>query len=144
VSAARAGSRLERKPPLSAARNRDTTRLSCCGVRPPRCTAECDGRVDVGDVCRLPRMVDTAHTGPPPATGTLTVGGSADCGESPSGAALAGLAGVDLFLPSLSPEAPAEDEAYHDFLIAGMDCAHAGTVNRARVIRRFSKREVST
>jgi hypothetical protein len=32
--------------------HRDTTRLSCCGVRPTRCTAECDGRVDVGDVCR--------------------------------------------------------------------------------------------
>ena len=74
---------LNEKRPLSAARNRDTTRLSCCEVRPTRCTDECDGRVDVGDVCRRPRMVDTAHTGPPPATGTFTVGGSADCGESP-------------------------------------------------------------
>ena len=62
--------------------------------------------------------------------------------KPPSGPALPGLGGVYLFLPSLSPEALAEDKADHVFLMVDMGCAHAGTVNRARGLRRFSKREV--
>jgi hypothetical protein len=60
----------------------------------------------------------------------------------PAGPALPGLGGVDLFLPSLSPEALAEDVADHVFLMVDMGCAHAGTLNRAQGLRRFSKREV--
>ena len=60
----------------------------------------------------------------------------------PSGPALPGLGGVYSFLPNLSPEALAEDRADHVFLMVDMGCAHAGTVNRARGLRRFSKREV--
>jgi hypothetical protein len=56
----------------------------------------------------------------------------------PSGPALPGLGGVYLFLPSLSPEALAEDKADHVFLMVGMGCAHAGKLNRARGLRRFS------
>ena len=36
--------------------------------------------------------------------------------------------GVYSFLPSLSPEALAEDKADHVFLMVGMGCAHAGTL----------------
>ena len=56
----------------------------------------------------------------------------------PSGPALPGLGGVYLFLPSLSPEALAEDKADHVFLMVDMCCAHAGKLNRARGLRRFS------
>jgi hypothetical protein len=67
---------------------------------------------------------------------------AAHCGEPPSGPALPGLGGVYSFLPNLSPEALAEDRADHVFLMVDMGCAHAGTVNRARGLRRFSKRQV--
>ena len=67
----------------------------------------------------------SAHV-PPPATGTLKVGGSADCGESPVQTCLPGLGGVYVFLPSLSPETLAEDKADHVFLMVDMCCAHAG------------------
>jgi hypothetical protein len=67
----------------------------------------------------------------------------AHCGDpSPSGPALPGLGGVYLFLLKLSPEALVEDMADHVFLMVVMGCAHAGTVNRARGLRRFSKRQV--
>jgi hypothetical protein len=42
----------------------------------------------------------------------------------------------------LSPEALAEDKADHVFLMVGMGCAHAGTLNRAQGLRRFSKHQV--
>jgi hypothetical protein len=60
----------------------------------------------------------------------------------PSGPALPGPGGVYSFLPNLSPKALAEDRADHVFLMVDMGCAHAGTVNRARGLRPFSKRQV--
>jgi hypothetical protein len=62
--------------------------------------------------------------------------------KPPSGPALPGLGGVYSFLPNLSPEALAEDKADHVFLMVGMGCAHAGTLNRAQGLRRFSKHQV--
>ena len=68
---------------------------------------------------------------------------AAHCGETPRPDLPSRVwAGSICFCLACRPEALAEDKADHVFLMVDMGCAHAGTVNCARGLRRFSKREV--